>query len=88
MERIHVRQHVLALAHMFPPSFNGGLGNVVFWRLPWRHLQRMCDLILLSREFCTPLTLRSCLRMVAGAEARAGKGFVTHIYRGSAVGEG
>lgn len=57
----------------------------------WGHLQRTCDLILLSRAFCTSLTLCACLRMVAGAEARAGKDLGTHTHRlccGGGVAEG
>lgn len=91
MEHSHVHQYVLVLSHIFSPSFNGGLGNDVFWRLPWGHSQSTCDLILLSRAFCTSLTLCACLRMVAGAEARAGKVLVTHTHRlccGGGVAEG
>lgn len=91
MEHSHVHQYVLALSYMFSPSFNGGLGNDVFWRLPWGHSQRTCDLILASRAFCTSSTLCACLRMVAGAEARAGKVLVIHTHRlrcGGGVAEG
>lgn len=82
MERSHEHQHVLALAHTFVITFfQRWLRERRVLETAWGHLQRTCDLILLSRAFCTPLTLCSCLRMVERAEARAGKGLVTHTHR-------